>query len=601
VIIYIYTTETYQHKNWYKIGQTTRTAEKRIGEQDSTSNPEPLIMIKSFDVPDHVTDSLVRDNLIKSGYPQVRHKREWIEIDGDPMGPVWTAISEIPLSENSDNFVTPISIKKVTLDESDGKYVGETKSGIYKHGNGIKRWNNGDIFEGLWEYDNFIDGVFVYKNGVKFEGTFKTNSSGEKIPCDGHYIFNDNKTTVSDGFTIELMEDFIKVIEYQEIFESRLKKIQFDESSEVIKEILESMAKNNIYLKHLLWTIRRYEKYYYDECETKVIHWVNFTNSYELNQLAIIESQKRAVIEKKRGIKIIISVITSFVLIIAYGYYQSLETERKRVETEKIVQERKELKNRQEEDKRRIEQEQKESEKRQQEEQRRVENELIKKKEDNILSFSKTFICPEALSSSKETIDQNQRFVKWYRDTHGNATPDNIVEMRIKLLKDHECIETLKNIPETREYANQIKPRTLVNGSYLGNFFDGQMNGKGIFYFENGDRIEGIFKNGSANGRGTYYYTSGARYEGIFKNGMFDGGGNFFYTNGNRYEGMYKNGKPYGKGILYFPNGDRLEGIIKNDKFVGQGTYYYTNGDKDFGTFDANGKLDIKNQYFSRK
>lgn len=338
MIIYIYTTETYQAKNWYKIGQTMRTAEERIGEQDSTSNPEPLIMIKAFDVPNHVNDNLVRDNLISAGYSRVRDKREWVEIEGDPIGPVWTAISDIPWPENSDKFVASHSIKKVTLDESDGKYVGETKSGIYKHGNGVKRWNNGDIFEGLWEYDNFIDGVFVYKNGVKFEGTFKTNDLGEKIPGDGYYILNANKTLVSDGVAIELMKDFLKVIEYQEIFESRLKEIKFEKNSEVIKEILESMTRNNNYLKQLLWTIRIYEKYYYDDCKTKVLHWEHVTDSYEINQLAIIESEKKAVIEKNRGIKIIIFVVAAFILITISGYIQSLANEKKPIIAEYKVQ-----------------------------------------------------------------------------------------------------------------------------------------------------------------------------------------------------------------------------------------------------------------------
>jgi hypothetical protein len=43
-IVYIYTTKTYLKNKWFKIGMTTQNggAEERIGQQDGTSNPEPL-------------------------------------------------------------------------------------------------------------------------------------------------------------------------------------------------------------------------------------------------------------------------------------------------------------------------------------------------------------------------------------------------------------------------------------------------------------------------------------------------------------------------------------------------------------------------------
>lgn len=42
-IIYVYTTETYKSKNWYKIGMTNQeSGSVRISQQDGTSNPERL-------------------------------------------------------------------------------------------------------------------------------------------------------------------------------------------------------------------------------------------------------------------------------------------------------------------------------------------------------------------------------------------------------------------------------------------------------------------------------------------------------------------------------------------------------------------------------
>ena len=43
--------------------------------------------------------------------------------------------------------------------------------------------------------------------------------------------------------------------------------------------------------------------------------------------------------------------------------------------------------------------------------------------------------------------------------------------------------------------------------------------GKGTFFYFNGDRYEGDFKNGIAEGKGTTIYFNGERYEGEWKSG----------------------------------------------------------------------------------
>ena len=49
-----------------------------------------------------------------------------------------------------------------------------------------------------------------------------------------------------------------------------------------------------------------------------------------------------------------------------------------------------------------------------------------------------------------------------------------------------------------------------------------------------------------------------------------EGKGIYYYKNGDRYEGDVKNGKREGKGILYFKNGDREMGDYLNDKPIGK-------------------------------
>ena len=45
---------------------------------------------------------------------------------------------------------------------------------------------------------------------------------------------------------------------------------------------------------------------------------------------------------------------------------------------------------------------------------------------------------------------------------------------------------------------------------------NGKREGKGIRYYNNGDRYEGDFKNDKSEGKGIRYFNNGCRYEGYF-------------------------------------------------------------------------------------
>lgn len=81
--IYIYTTETYRdYRGWRKVGQTQQeSAEIRVAQQDGTSNPEPLLIEKTFIVPSRITDHKIHDQLEQMGRIRVRmdKDREWFE------------------------------------------------------------------------------------------------------------------------------------------------------------------------------------------------------------------------------------------------------------------------------------------------------------------------------------------------------------------------------------------------------------------------------------------------------------------------------------------------------------------------------------------
>ena len=61
----------------------------------------------------------------------------------------------------------------------------------------------------------------------------------------------------------------------------------------------------------------------------------------------------------------------------------------------------------------------------------------------------------------------------------------------------------------------------------------------------------GQFKNGLRNGKGKYYYSNGnIKYEGDYINGKAEGNGKYIWKNGEYYIGQFKNGLRNGKGNI---------------------------------------------------
>jgi superfamily II DNA or RNA helicase len=81
--IYAYSTETYREfRGWRKVGQTHQeSAHIRVQQQDGTSNPEPLEIEQTWQVPDWVSDHTIHAELEKMGCLRVRmdKDREWFE------------------------------------------------------------------------------------------------------------------------------------------------------------------------------------------------------------------------------------------------------------------------------------------------------------------------------------------------------------------------------------------------------------------------------------------------------------------------------------------------------------------------------------------
>lgn len=96
------------------------------------------------------------------------------------------------------------------------------------------------------------------------------------------------------------------------------------------------------------------------------------------------------------------------------------------------------------------------------------------------------------------------------------------------------------------------------------------MNGRGSYFWTNGNKYTGEFLNGLRHGFGTLIESDGLVYEGMWEKGVKHGQGKEFWEKGFAdnadtqvvYEGMWNNGKKNGKGTLVNADGATLQGIF---------------------------------------
>lgn len=109
---------------------------------------------------------------------------------------------------------------------------------------------------------------------------------------------------------------------------------------------------------------------------------------------------------------------------------------------------------------------------------------------------------------------------------------------------------------------------TWPEGTYVGQFKNGVMQGIGVMQYKDGKKYTGAFKAGKFNGRGKLQWATGDEYEGQFVDGQMHGKGVMKWKKGDRYEGEWKNGTMEGKGTMRFSNGTVMQGIWKDGKIA---------------------------------
>jgi hypothetical protein len=121
-----------------------------------------------------------------------------------------------------------------------------------------------------------------------------------------------------------------------------------------------------------------------------------------------------------------------------------------------------------------------------------------------------------------------------------------------QILKEEKNEKIINSIKENNSSERKNVTLNLANGKYIGTINkDGKFDGKGIFYFKNGDIYEGEYKNGFRDGKGIYKYVNGEIFEGLFIKGKAEGFGILNYKNGYYYKGNWKNDLKEGKGEYY--------------------------------------------------
>ncbi len=120
----------------------------------------------------------------------------------------------------------------------------------------------------------------------------------------------------------------------------------------------------------------------------------------------------------------------------------------------------------------------------------------------------------------------------------------------------------------------------LQRASHEGSWKNGKKHGYGTFIWKNGVKFEGQYSDDERIGYGSMNFPTNdpfnrVRYVGNWNNGQINGRGTLTYKNGNKYEGDFVSGAIRGNGTFYFADGRKYVGQMLKGKSQGRGVMYY--------------------------
>eukprot|EP00762_Andalucia_godoyi_P007107 ANDGO_01892.mRNA.1 hypothetical protein len=131
------------------------------------------------------------------------------------------------------------------------------------------------------------------------------------------------------------------------------------------------------------------------------------------------------------------------------------------------------------------------------------------------------------------------------------------------------------------EFPPEFSASTLWNhsderggGSYQGEFSKGEMNGKGVRKYANGDVYQGDFSAGARYGLGRISLSAAVSFVGPWVNDLPSGEGELIDDVGNVYRGAFLFGRKHGHGVLQYASGALYDGPFVADVREGSGAVY---------------------------
>ena len=155
------------------------------------------------------------------------------------------------------------------------------------------------------------------------------------------------------------------------------------------------------------------------------------------------------------------------------------------------------------------------------------------------------------------------------------------------------------NSPNIQKMWTKIKNNS---GNYIGqiNRINGELEGRGVFFWNIGTKYIGHFSKNTLQGNGILIDKNNRKiFEGNFYSNKKNGFGRFYYNNIEYYEGDFINDKIEGNGAYHFSNGDIWEGTFKNRKKNGVGILLRVNGEIFLTEYENNnfmGAIQLNNE-----
>jgi len=125
-------------------------------------------------------------------------------------------------------------------------------------------------------------------------------------------------------------------------------------------------------------------------------------------------------------------------------------------------------------------------------------------------------------------------------------------------------------------YEGEVKGRRRFGDSQV-------PHGLGTIYYFTNDKFNrvnytGEWVDGQREGNGSTFFQDGAHYIGGYREGLESGAGMLLYSNGNSLDAEFVEGKIQGHGVFRYANGDQREGFFTDSSLEGQVIFTRSDG-----------------------